>query len=211
MAVTFDAANAGNNGGSGNIATVALTVGSGANQAVLACMSTNSSSDVVLRVTCDGVRMTLVPYADTVQTAFFRNLMFVTTGLAPGSHTFVASGQTDTFVILGLASFFGVHQERPVDQVHALFATATSTSPSIVIPSQPGDMTVDFVSDIPDVPGSPTQTEAWVSAGAASSFAAAIGSSNTHGWTLNDSTTWLQCGAALKAVGNQPGFGFARL
>lgn len=212
MAVTFDTGNAGNNGGSGTSTTVPLTVGGGSNQAVLACMTTLSPSDIVLRVTCDGVRMTLIPYADTTQTStVFRNLMFVSTGLAAGSHTFVAFGETDAFVVLGVASFFGVHQERPVDQVGALFATAASTHPSILIPCQAGDMTMDFVSDISIVPGSPTRTQAWTSAAVASSYAAATGSSNTHGWTLSTSTVWLQCGAALKAVANRPGFEFARV
>lgn len=219
MPVSYSNSASGNNGGSGTSVTVNLTVASGSNQACLAWVGLVSGGgaqvwDPVM-VTCDGTRMPFIAYTDTatpaIVTGAVRAMGFIRTGLSAATHTFVASFNSGVsgYIILGVSSFFGVYQNYPVRQVKSTFATATSTSPSVTIPGVANDMTSDLVTDVPDVPGSPTQTQAWQSLGCASSYAALSGSSNTHGWTLSSSTLWYSCGACLVAVENAFGYGQA--
>lgn len=218
MAVSFDQGTAAiDNGGSSPTATWTPTVGSGANQALIVWANLSNASAITvdpIRVTCDGKRMTLIPNTDTLNQSgvatVFRTLGFIITGLAAGSHTVVCNqgGNINScFIVLGGASFFGVHPVYPIRQASSLFSYQTSTtSPSLVIPCVVGDATCDAVADFSFAPSAPTKTVINIKDGMGMSYALAAATSETHGWTMGGSTNCTQSGAILRAFTNGGGY-----
>lgn len=215
MAVSFDQASS--TDGSGLSVTLSATVGSGSNQALVVWANISNSllrDPDPIRATCDGAPMVVIVNADTGNQAsvatYFRTVGFVTYGLSSGSHSIVVSQASGTafFFALIAASFFGVQQIYAARQAQALFTPQSTSTPSLVIPCQPGDATCDAVSDFNFVPASPTQTSPTngIKDGLGVSYALATGTSETHGWTFGGSTPCTQSGVALRAATNAIGY-----
>jgi hypothetical protein len=137
-----------------------LEVGASANECLIAglVLGNQSATDVVLQ--WNGVAMTPILTNATPGTS---GVVFVSRLIAPGAgvQALNASWTGESDAILGAVSFAGADQAECVRASPA--TTGSSATPSIIIPSAPGHMTLDVAATTSAL-GTATQTPQWQAA-----------------------------------------------
>jgi hypothetical protein len=211
MAVAFDANSTTDVLGS-SIATLdltTLTVGSGANRALVAQVSYSNGGDPTgPAINWDqlGTPQALTQIVKIVNGTLAMAQLWGLVNPISGNKTLRWTNIANVSeVILNATAVTGANQTGGVTTFpNSVTNIGTSTAPSITITSASGNMTIDAGAG-PEVVSVPTQTQIYIENGGTTTSAwasrAAGAASNIHSWTLGNSVAWAECGTDIAAAG----------
>src|SRR5438309_452080 len=159
MSATFDTTGT-NNVSLGTTVAVTLTVGTGANRAVMVGLGFGVHTATGIAVTGAGASgWALVSGTDTGSAVTRRTLIWAATNPSTGSQTVTATWTVNADCVMGVVTAAGVDQTTPV--VNGTSQTAASASAdTLVITSKTGDLTMDVAAVLATL-SAPTQTQRW--------------------------------------------------